>query len=219
MKVCTDACLFGAWVAGKINDTIHPKKILDIGTGTGLLALMLAQKTIATIDAIEIDASAASQATCNIAASDWHEKVTVHHTALQSFVSDHQYDLIISNPPFYQNDLKSPSPTKNIAWHSEALSFDTLLLYSKKFIKPQGKLAVLLPVSRVEDFIVSATGYHFYAAEKMWVRQTEKHKPFRCMLMFSLQESNCLECEITIKHGMHYTLEFTDYLKDYYLHV
>ena len=100
MKVCTDACLFGAFVANEIQDkTIN--HILDIGAGTGLLSLMLAQKSNAAIDAVEIDKSTYEQAEENISQSSWKEKITVYNSGIADFYSNYKYDLIISNPPFF----------------------------------------------------------------------------------------------------------------------
>src|SRR5689334_11682345 len=124
MKVCTDACLFGAWTASAItNEQLPAGLILDIGAGTGLLSLMLGQQlNNSIIHAIEIDAVAAQQAGDNFAASSWSEQLHVYNTAIQSFSPAQQYDFIITNPPFFQNDLASPNAQRNLALHSHQLS-------------------------------------------------------------------------------------------------
>ena len=113
MKVCTDACMLGAWTAGKLGGS-GINNILDIGCGTGLLSLMLSQKINASIDAVEIDADAAKQAGENISASPWAANIRVIHTSLQEFMPKKKYDLIICNPPFYENDLRSEHENKNV---------------------------------------------------------------------------------------------------------
>ena len=116
MKVCTDACLFAAWVAAYLQkNKINPGSILDIGTGTGLLSLMLAQKTLALIDAVEINIDAALQAKENFNASPWKQRLNVFETGILQYNTQMKYDLIISNPPFFNNDLLSPDKNKNTA--------------------------------------------------------------------------------------------------------
>ena len=109
MKVCTDSCLFGAWIAAKIAKRyLDPKRILDIGTGTGLLSLLLAQKTDARIDAVEIAGEAFNQSKENFSASPWSEKITAYHADIKSWNAPSKYDLLICNPPFFENDLLPP---------------------------------------------------------------------------------------------------------------
>jgi tRNA1Val (adenine37-N6)-methyltransferase len=128
MKVTTDACLFGAWVAKEINnEKILINNYLDIGTGTGLLSLMIAQKNSSVkIDSIEIDKEAAEQALENVNASSWKERINVIHADAKDFAFTKKYDLIVSNPPFYENELKSPDEKKNMAHHG-GLSLDKLI--------------------------------------------------------------------------------------------
>jgi tRNA1Val (adenine37-N6)-methyltransferase len=153
MKVCTDACLFGAWVADKLNKKeINPKKIFDIGCGTGLLSLMLAQKTSVNIDAIEIDAEAFLQATENVAISPWKDRVNIFHGPLNQFAVHEKYDFIICNPPFYENQLKSDNEGRNAAMHSTTLSFLELTNAIKNNLSNTGQAAVLIPFTRVADF-------------------------------------------------------------------
>ena len=130
MKVCTDSCLFGAWVAEYLEQEKNSlKTILDIGTGTGLLSLMLAQKTTANIDAVEIEEAASLQASNNFLASPWNNRLQVYHAPIQLFKPIHpkSYVFIICNPPFYENNLKTDNQLKNLALHSEALSLANLI--------------------------------------------------------------------------------------------
>lgn len=114
MKVCTDACLFGAYAANQLI-FINPAECLDIGTGTGLLSLMLAQKIPANIDAVEIEYASYSQAKGNFEHSPWREQLNVFHTDINQFQSEKKYNCIISNPPFFEKDLKSEDEKKNAA--------------------------------------------------------------------------------------------------------
>src|SRR5665213_2269699 len=119
MKVCTDSCLFGAWISDKIERRKNNvKTILDIGTGTGLLSLMLAQKTTATISAVEIDINSSEEADQNFKRSPWADRLSIIHADIKSWRAQHQYDLIICNPPFYEDDLLPDDIGKNISKHS-----------------------------------------------------------------------------------------------------
>lgn len=185
MKVCTDACLFGAWTAAIINEfEIAPTNILDIGAGTGLLSLMLAQACSAQIDAIEMETGAATQAAANCKASPWKDRINVIPLALQAFKKNEPlYDFIISNPPFYEQDLKSPNSNKNLAHHSEALTLKELIASIKQLLTQNGYFAVLLPFERKAPFIAMAEMEGFYVQASTDVHQTEKHPPFRTMLL------------------------------------
>ena len=130
MKICTDACLFGAWLAAKNDNGL---KMLDIGSGTGLLSLMLAQKTTAAIDAVEIDEAAYTQTVENFAVSPWKDRLQVFHRSIQEYTAafireaSTPYDLIFSNPPFFENHLKSSDPKRNLALHRETLNVADIL--------------------------------------------------------------------------------------------
>jgi tRNA1Val (adenine37-N6)-methyltransferase len=127
MKVTTDACLFGAWSSEIINKGLFAKdNALEIGAGTGLLSLMVAQKNNITIDAVEIDASASQQAAENIVASPWKERISIHHSDILRFDNHKKYDCIFSNPPFYENEIDSINDKKNLAHHGLGLKLDVL---------------------------------------------------------------------------------------------
>ncbi len=218
MKVCTDACLFGAWIGGEVRSTKYEvRNVLDIGTGTGLLSLMLAQQTEAQIDAIEMDESAAEQAGDNFEASPWKERLQIITGDAKLLHLGKKYELIISNPPFFENDLKSEDAKRNLALHSEQLSLQDLLLVIKSHLAANGKFAVLLPYHRKDIFIRSAKLEGFFLAEAVSVKQTHKHNYFRAMLLFSGVEASLLAKEIIIREGEEYSNEFTSLLKDYYL--
>jgi tRNA1Val (adenine37-N6)-methyltransferase len=183
MKVCTDACLFGTWIAHSPQLTAH--NILDIGTGTGLLSLILAQNfSNAIIDAVEIDEAAAQQAKENFEASPWKERLTVYTGSIQyvNLTTNHFYDIIISNPPFYENDLKSDNEKRNLALHSAELSLEELVTAVDKFLKDDGSLFILLPYHRTKYFEESATEQNLFIKEKILIKQTPKHSYFRSIL-------------------------------------
>jgi tRNA1Val (adenine37-N6)-methyltransferase len=222
MKVCTDACLFGAWISEEVKSkNSKVKSVLDIGTGTGLLSLMFAQKNIQTIiDAVEIDEAAAQQARENFEASPWKERLQIYSTSIKLFISEKKYDLIISNPPFFENDLKSNNAKRNLALHSDELSLEELLVAITKFLKEDGSFAVLLPYHRTEQFINLATHCSFHLIEKVLIKQTPKHHYFRSILLFSKESTHTKESEIIIQNDEgKYTEEFVQLLKDYYLYL
>jgi len=211
MKVCTDACLFGAWTVSEIrNDKIE--RILDIGTGTGLLSLMVAQAMDAHIDAVEIDENANAQAAENFKASPWSNKLQLHHCAVQQFHPPYLFDLIICNPPFYENDLPSPDKKKNIAMHSTQLSADELFYSMKRLLAPSGKISILVPYHKTKSIERKINDNNLFIYKKVAVKQTEKHSPFRCMYLITDVFSGFSESRITVKDE-----EFNSLLKSYYL--
>lgn len=219
MKVCTDACLFGAWAADSLqNKAIN--SILDIGAGTGLLSLLLAQRTTAAIDAVEIDTGAFLQATENFLQSPWKERLHITNTDISTFTVEKRYDCIISNPPFFEDDLKSPQQNKNAAKHDTTLTLPVLLQQVKLLLKEDGCFIVLLPYHRVDYFINEALQHNLFCVEKVLVKQTPNHNYFRGMLLFSTNKTEAAIKKITVKDNTgNYTPEFTTLLKDYYLYL
>ena len=219
MKVCTDACLFGAYVADEIKDK-SLFNILDIGTGTGLLSLMLVQKTTAQMDAVEIDTAAYQQANKNFQQSSWKERLSIFNIDITQFDSNKKYDCIISNPPFFEGDLKSSHSNKNAAKHDTALTLLQLLQVVVKHLQKDGFFAVLLPHHRVNYCIDEAAKLNLYLNKKILAKQTAKHDYFRGMLFFEKQQGAYSSEEIIIKNANgDYTGVFTLLLKDYYLYL
>ena len=225
MKVTTDGCLFGAWIAEKVgNRESEVRNCLDIGTGTGLLSLMLMQKNPSCqIDAIEIDANAAAQATDNLKASPWADKINIHQVDVKEYQSKENYDLIISNPPFYENELKSGNTSKNIAHHSSGLLLKDLLTIIKNKLSPDGAFCLLLPYKRNEEMRSLLADQGLAITQITFVRQSTNHDFFRIMLMGKIEDESISETvieEIAIKdEQQQYTPAFVALLKDYYLYL
>lgn len=219
MKVCTDACVFGAWTASLLKDG-NDELLLDIGTGTGLLSLMIAQQTSGNIHAVEIDSPAFLQASENFQSSPWKKRLSIYHSSIQDYNPGVQYDFIFSNPPFFENELKSANDQRNLALHSSALTLYGLLKSVNRLLKPGGKFAILLPWHRALSFENDLKKEAFYIAEKILVRQTPRHTPFRCIYLLTKLSADSIasHAELIIKDGNDsYTKRFVDLLKDYYL--
>ncbi len=223
MKVCTDACLFGAWA---IHDTPlqNATTILDIGTGTGLLSLMVAQKnTKATIIAVEIEPGAAKEAISNFELSDWKDRLHVVNNSIQDFSSGQmkKFDCIISNPPFFESDLTSPDDNKNLAAHSAALPWNEFASEVATLLAPNGNFYVIIPSIRAYTMQkhMEANGLHLI--EETTVFNKEKQLPFRSFLKFTNsveKPSKIKRNTIIIKQADNsYTEDFTSLLRDYYL--
>ncbi|RYF88551.1 MAG: methyltransferase domain-containing protein [Chitinophagaceae bacterium] len=219
MKVCTDACVLGAFTANRfVNSAPPPKHILDIGTGTGLLSLMLAQKINAEIEAIEINKDAAQQAQENFDTSPWASRLKTINSSLQEFAGESCYDLIIANPPFFEDDLRSNAAAKNDAKHDSSLTLHQLVEAIHKLLVTTGSAVVLIPQHRTSYFsaLVSAAGMHINGVLEM--RQSFTHKPFRSIVVIAKTADKFDKSILTIHdHKREYTPEFAALLKDYYL--
>lgn len=221
MKVCTDSCLFGAWVADKMErKCINARNILDIGSGTGLLSLMIAQKFSGTIDAIEINESAYLQTKENFIKSPWNARLRSIYGDVKSWNNPVKYDFIVSNPPFFENDLISPDQNKNEAKHRTSLSLKALLESIKNNLIVHGNFALLLPYHRIQYFKDLAREKYVYLSEELMIKQTPNHSYFRGILLFGTKHTSTVSNELIIKdtHG-NYTQSFQILLKDYYLNL
>lgn len=221
MKVCTDACLFGAWVAQSSDGEV--KQILDIGTGTGLLSLMLAQTyTTATIDAVEIDIEAAQQASENFESSPWKERLSVNHSSIQKFAlhASKKNDIIISNPPFYEDDLKSKNIKRNLALHSSDLKLDELISIAGLLLNDEGYLFLLLPFHRISTLENLLLKNKLYIRKKCLVKQHAKKNWFRGMFCIRKESGEMLTEEIIISdENNRYNNAFIQLLDGYYLNL
>ena len=221
MKVTTDACLFGAWVAKDAANSGRKIKIaLDIGSGTGLLSLMFVQKNeSAHIDAVEVEREAAIQGRENFESSPWKSRISLVHINIKTLAPVHRYDTIFSNPPFYEKELESPDAAKNIAHHSGGLSLNELLAAIALRLEPGGIFYILLPYKRNDEIEPLIKKRSLYVHEKILVSQSTRHDHFRIMLKGSNQESTEIKTsELPIcDDQQQYTPAFIDLLKDYYL--
>lgn len=216
MKVGTDAVLLGSWV-----NTSHTKNILDIGTGTGIITLMLAQKSDAIIDAIDIDANACMQALQNASNCRWKDRIHIHHISLQQFASssNHKYDLIVSNPPYFVDSSKALEESRTNARHTDQLPFDDLLNGVLNLLSPDGKFYVILPTKESQVFREMAEKQNLFLTKLTRVI-TRTDKPEKRQLMkFEYTKKEVEEDAIIIeKEGRHcYTDEYIELTKDYYL--
>lgn len=178
-KVGTDAVLLGSWV--KVTTA---QRLLDIGTGTGVIALMLAQRTSAEIiiDAVEIEKDDAEQAKENVSQSPWPKKIQIHHSSIQNFSSPDKYDLIVTNPPYFENSWLPPEKKRSQARHTHHLSFDELLESAKRLLKDDGRLALILPHQEAVDFIQRAHFVQLYCMRQMTFR-SRINKPVERLLL------------------------------------
>lgn len=216
MKVTTDSCLFGAWVA---NEARQAKNILDIGAGTGLLGLMIAQKHNSTIDAIEIEPGCFKQLKENVENNKWANNFNIHLGDIRTFKPPTQFDLIISNPPFYENQLFAENKSVNLARHSNALNLNELFEAANRMLDKEGYFYVLLPAFRKEECIEVASSYQLYPTSIALVKQTYSHTFFRAMMKFSRDKNgDPAPREISIKNNENnYTDQFIELLAEYYL--
>lgn len=220
MKIGTDAVLLGAWTP-IIN---NPYSILDIGTGTGVLALMLAQRSTAEqIDAIEIDDAAFEQATDNFEASPWNDRLYCFHAGLDEFMDEpeDEYDLIISNPPFYTEDYIPMSRDDNsryLARFEDALPFEDLVEAADLLLSENGIFSVIIPYKEEARFLALANNFELYPLKITRVKGTPTSEIKRSLLAFTRIEQTPLVDELTIETARHqYTPEYIELTKDFYL--
>ena len=216
MKVGTDGVLLGSWVTIK-----NARTILDIGTGTGLLSLMLAQKSSVQIDAIEIDAEACLDAQFNFAQSPWNERLQLLEIDFLDFskLATKQYDLIVSNPPFFKNALHSSTKKKTLARHSNCLPHEKLVAEVAKLLTDDGRFYVILPSDIVKEFIILSRlqGLHPQQIVQVFSKTTDT-KSVRTMLCFSKIDCKATETCFTIyDQSSEYTIEYKTLTKDFYL--
>ncbi|EAW36648.1 tRNA1(Val) (adenine(37)-N6)-methyltransferase [Lyngbya sp. PCC 8106] len=215
MKVGTDGVLLGAWT-----DFTNTQTILDIGTGTGLVALMLAQRSTAQIDAVEIDECSCIQAKENIELSPWKERIKVDNLSVQDYTKScsKRYNLIVSNPPFFENAYKASEQSRTVARHTNFLSQVDLLNVSQQLLEKEGRLAVIYPTDAANSFQKMAQEFGFFCNQKLFIKPTPNRSIKRILMEFSQSQNNPSENTLTIEIDRHiYTPEFIDLVKDFYL--
>jgi tRNA1Val (adenine37-N6)-methyltransferase len=218
MKIGTDGVLLGAWTPIENN----PFSILDIGTGTGIIALMLAQRSDAEqIDALEIDEDAYEQATENFENSPWNDRLFCFHAGLDEFVEEpeDEYDLIVSNPPFYGEDYKSNNEQRDLARFQDAMPFEDLIEAADLLLSENGIFSVIIPFKEEEKFLALARDYELFPIKITRVKGTPTSKIKRSLLAFNRNEiTNFPIDELIIETARHiYTPEYIALTKDFYL--
>jgi len=218
MKIGTDGILLGAWVELK-----DPYSILDIGAGTGVIGLMMAQRSDAgLIDAIEIDDDAYEQCVDNFENSPWNDRLFCYHASLNEFAEEmkdeEKYDLIISNPPFYTEVFKGSDEVRNLARFADALPFEDLVKNVALLLAEEGQFAVIIPFSEEEKFLELAKKVNLFPQRITRVRGTNDSPLKRSLLQLSLSETTVEEFELIIETSRHqYTPEYIELVKDFYL--
>ena len=212
MKVGTDGVLLGAWT-----EVGHARKVLDIGTGSGLIALMIAQRSNAEIVGIDIDAVAVGQATENVKSSPWGNRVKIEQADITDFNGE-KYDVIVSNPPYFQEEVHCPDGQRNVARHTSALTFESLLDAVEKLLTEEGCFSVILPAEAVGRFITLAAQRHLYLVRRTDVQTKPALPPKRALLAFGRTIAPCQTNTLVIESEPRvYSPEFIHLVKDFYL--
>lgn len=213
MKVGTDGVLLGAWAPVGAD-----MKVLDIGAGSGLIALMLAQRGASSVTAVELDVHAAEQARDNVASSPYADRVEVVQSDILHFHSTEQFDLIVSNPPFFDFSLQSPDQKRTMARHTDSLSYDDLLIRSAQLLSPGGKISLIVPsdVEQKLDSIAQLAG--LFVFRKTYVIPKPDASPKRLLVTYSNVSGNLVSDELVIELARHqYTDDFKALTRDFYL--
>lgn len=219
MKIGTDGVLLGAWSSLDY----HPESILDIGTGTGLIALMLAQRSEAfQIDALEIEENAYEQAVDNFEKSDWGDRLFCYHAGFDEFVDEmqdeEQYDLIISNPPFYSENYKTGNENRDQARFADALPLEELIEGASLLLSEKGHFDVIIPFSEETKAIKIAKNHKLFPNRMTRVKGTAEAPIKRSLISFSSSEIDPKIDELILEISRHnYTKDFKDLVKDFYL--
>lgn len=216
MKVTTDSVILGSWA-----DVEGVSYALDIGTGTGILALMIAQRSDAIIDAVETDVNACLQASENVSNSPWGKRIKIIHDTIQHYASltEKAYDLIISNPPYFQHALKSSDKLRSAARHNTSLSHEELLLSANKLLSQHGRFSVIIPVTENENFIELAYIYQLHPSRITLIRPFPDAAFSRALMEFSFTPAKAVfQDELVIhKKNSKYSEEYISLTRDFYL--
>ncbi|RKR14439.1 tRNA1Val (adenine37-N6)-methyltransferase [Maribacter vaceletii] len=224
MKIGTDGVLLGAWTA--INNSTY--SILDIGSGTGIIALILAQRSVAeNIEAIELDGDAFEQCTENFENSPWGDRLFCFHAGFDEFVDEYTeeepdeselYNLIVSNPPFYSEEVTSGNSARDTARQNTSLPFDELVEGASKLLTKNGSFSTIIPFKEEESFILLASKFDLFPKRITRVKGNASSEIKRSLLEFTFTKTKTLVDELVIEKERHqYTNEYKELTKDFYL--
>lgn len=213
MKVGTDGVLLGAWV--NLNGV---KEILDVGTGTGLVAIMLAQRCPANIIGIELDKIASEQAKENVLLTEWKERIEIINENFNKWQTNAKFDLIVSNPPYFVNSLKSPDENRSNARHTDNLSYEELIKKVNSLLTDEGVSSIIIPTTEEKNLKDIAKHYNLYATRQTYVFTKPGSISKRTLISFCKTKREYKTDELIIELSRHhYSKEFKDLTKDYYL--
>jgi tRNA1Val (adenine37-N6)-methyltransferase len=213
MKVGTDGVLLGAWFDFKENGSV-----LDIGTGTGLIALMAAQRGADSVVAVEIDEKAARQAAENVASSKWKDIVTVVHSDIACFSDDKRFDAVVCNPPFFRDSLRSPDSVRSQARHNDTLSYEKLAEMANYLLSDSGLFSLVLPYDMADTFISVAAKNGLYLCKRTNVVTRKGNLPKRVLLSLCKQVKVCVTDELVMFDELNNeTSEYISIVRDFYL--
>ena len=214
MKVGTDGVLLGAW-----SDVENAKNILDVGTGTGLISLMFAQRNFdVKIDAIEIDKNAYLQAQENFEKSKFSHQITVHHQDFKTYYSSEKYDLIVSNPPYFVENKRLEESSRKQARQQYNLSFDDLIFKMSELLTKEGNISLILPYNSLEEIISIAKKNQLFLTKLTYIKGNLTSDYIRVLLNFSFVEKKLEQNELIIEKARHqYTEDYINLTKDFYL--
>ncbi len=216
MKVGTDGVLLGAWV-----ETASVRSFLDVGTGTGLIALMLAQRSNAVIDAIEIDTSACIQARENVQASPWADRIKVYHSSFKEYMyhASVRYDYIVSNPPYFERSLHALDSSRSVARHDRKFNMEEFIIGSFNLLSGRGRLSMIVPYTSGTHIVETAAEIGLFLNRSMKIRPVPGKTYKRIMMEFSRQQESVSEEELIIEAGKrhNYSPEYRALTREFYL--
>lgn len=213
LKVGTDAVLLGAAM------TIRPtdRNALDVGTGTGVIALMAAQRSKAYIEAIDIDGPSVAEAAYNFKCSPWADRLRAIDADLRTFGPDSEFDLIFSNPPYFEDSLKNPDARESAARHTDNLSYTDICAFAAKNLSEGGRLSLILPADKEASIVRIAASFGLYPFRFVRVKTTPGKSPKRIIAEFSRSRGVVSESELTLQNGPARSAEYSELTKEFYL--
>lgn len=214
MKVGTDGVAIGAWTECR-----GANKVIDVGSGSGLIALMIAQRCNAAIDAIETDCGACIDARSNIDASPWNDRINLIEGCFSTYHSDIPADLIVSNPPFFADGEEAPAANRALARHEGMLNYASLIDFAVKMLSDCGRLSFIYPSGREDEIIYKAEMSHLKLRRICHLQQNAHRQPVRDLYEFSRIDGPIEETTLTIREtdGRSYTADFARLCHDFYL--